>query len=131
MYNLWVFDLVPLLLGLLFTVYFIFGICNDSYKRREAIYVTYVIACTVIPILFTCAGLYGIFGEASYTKACRIVKEEALKQGKQVVMEKCEHFAFMAIVANLTISSLINCYFCHVFWLWKRMLEPDEREEFK
>ena len=131
-YGLWVFELVPALLGFLFTLYFLSGSCfYDSYKRREAVYAAYVIGCTVIPIFFTCSGLYGLFGEATYTTACLIIKKEALKQGKQVVMEECEHAAYMCIVANLTISTLINCYFCRVFWKWKDMLQPREREVIK
>ena len=110
-----------LLTGIFCTMFLIMMISpnTDSYKLRNSVFLYYLIAMTIIPVVVAIMGLFGV-GFDFVTPLCREAAKQMEEQDppQHLDGQKCRAFARGFFAVCLLVFTSIRLYFSYILKLY-------------
>ena len=86
---------------------------GDTYKLRNSVFFYYLIALTIIPVVITLMGIFGI-GFDIVTPICNEIKEQVKKKDESQNVDNCKPWTQGALGFIILFFTMIRLYFSYI-----------------
>ena len=108
--------LLSLIITAIFCVLFLFMMVSptgDTYKLRNSVFFYYLIALTIIPVVITLMGIFGI-GFDIVTPICNEIKEQVKKKDESQSVDNCKPWTQAGLGFFILFFTMIRLYFSYI-----------------